>query len=515
LIKSGPYASEIKGTLVEQPHSVIGSSAFIQQYPETIAIEAGIRIGKDVDVLIERPSKALESLTAKTGLTTEDASKILDVHPIPERYPLLKPSSEKEVSIGDVSSLSTKLFGDPFRKMAFPRGTSEIITPGQYEGSLTYEAAQVQLGRKAAGVAQLIESPITKGYRGQKDIYDFLTAYRAQRAVGISKGIPESSFSSSDIAFKTFIEREFTVGTVKGQKVTSEGMQTFKVSNVYEAMRKENAGILKQYFGGVKFEGIPTKADRYESYGMGYIGSSIEKSYIPISSALPSVVSYETSIIPSEISAASDITIPSISQSASSITSRLSQVGSLVSTTDIITKSAIESRASSELSSLASLPSTKSAITSDLSVYEGGNSAISAPISQPATPSEIISAMPSSTQYVLPSEIYSPAILPSAIPPLALPSVLKTTLPYKYIPPVTTPTLLPPGDTVYSDFISPRPVPGLPGSTSSDEYGIVKARIYSRKIQREILYIGPNVYRVPKPIGMSKHATKHVTKKKK
>ena len=259
LTTSGKYATEIKATLIEQPHIVIGSSSTIQQYPKGISESTGLRVGKDVDTLIESPTKALYSLSEKTGLKvmktpegkTQIEGGVLDPHPIPQNIPGFKPSVEAELDTPG-SSVWTSLFGDPYRRIAFPRGSSEIITPKTrgYSGELSYEAAQVQFGRKASGVALFVENPTKYGYRGEKDVYDFVSTYQAQKLVAVSKGTPESAFTKSDIAMKSFMERTFTYGTEKGQRLgDSKPTVTRSVKDIYETMRtktKENAQVFER-----------------------------------------------------------------------------------------------------------------------------------------------------------------------------------------------------------------------------------------------------------------------------
>jgi len=231
---AGPYAKQIRSVLAEQEHSMIGSSTVRQQYPKEIATEFGIREGKDVDTLIYSPKKAIASLSKKTGLTEEAAKGVMDVHPIPPQYPRLKPSVETDIT-ADESSFASRIFGDPYRRVATPRSQSEVIIGKEYRGKETYEAVQVQYGRKSAAVAAVIESPITKGYRAEKDIYDFVGLYRAQRKVAITRGAKPESFKQSDIAMERFLGREIEIGTVKGQKIgDASPTRRVKVSQLFE-----------------------------------------------------------------------------------------------------------------------------------------------------------------------------------------------------------------------------------------------------------------------------------------
>ena len=240
---SGKYGPEIRSTLMEQPHSVVGSSSLIQQYPKSIAESTGLRIGKDVDVLLESPNKAIASLVGRTkGLTTESAKGFLDVHPIPANYPGFKPSAQAE-KVASESGLFTKVFGDPYRNIAFPRSASEIIKPGAggYGGKITYEGAQVQMGRKSSAVALVMQKPMQYGYRAEKDIYDFITEYAAQKAVALSRGVPEKQFASSDIAMTNFMGRSLTYGTVKGAKAGEVNPTVTKtVGDIYKNLFSEN-----------------------------------------------------------------------------------------------------------------------------------------------------------------------------------------------------------------------------------------------------------------------------------
>jgi hypothetical protein len=231
---AGPYAKPIRETLAEQEHSMIGSSTVRQQFPASVSEEFGLRKGKDVDVLFYSPKTAITSLSKRTGLTEEAAKGVMDVHPIPSQYPRLKPSVEVDVA-ADESSFASRVFGDPYRRIATPRTASEVITGKEYGGKVTYEAVQVQYGRKAAAVSAVIESPITKGYRAEKDIYDFVSLYGAQKKVAISRGTAPAVFTKSDVAMKRFMERDITIGTEKGQKLGDiTPTRKVKVSQLFE-----------------------------------------------------------------------------------------------------------------------------------------------------------------------------------------------------------------------------------------------------------------------------------------
>lgn len=236
---SGKYASEIKDTMMEQEHSMIGSGSVRQQYSPDIVAKTGLRVGKDADVLFEKPTEATSSLAKKAGVSLEESKGLMDVHPIPKNYPL-KASAEADLTPSEGSPL-TNLFGDPYRKLATPRSSRELIQAGKdYSGKITYEGSQVQFGRKADAVASLIENPIVKGYRGQKDVYDFLTEYEAQKAVSISRGEPASNFKASDAAVKDLMGREITRGTTKFQRA-GDGQPTVTetIGDMYKTMQKK------------------------------------------------------------------------------------------------------------------------------------------------------------------------------------------------------------------------------------------------------------------------------------
>ena len=245
--KSGKYANEIREVFKEQEHVGMGSSTMRQQYSTAIVEKTRLKVPSDVDALFYLPDQAITSLMKRGKLSKADAEGFLDVHPIPENYPAMKASAERMVE-ADETSFSYKLFGDPFGKAAFPRGSSEVImskgrTKG-YGGELTYEASQVQFGRNSAATAAVIESPILKGYRGGKDIYKFLTEYQAQKAVGLERGVPQSRYTASDKAWDSFMGREFTVGTrkvKKGEVLSEVPTKTIKVRDIYEAGQKKYA----------------------------------------------------------------------------------------------------------------------------------------------------------------------------------------------------------------------------------------------------------------------------------
>lgn len=458
LSKSGPYATEIKGVIVEQPHSVIGSSSLMQQYPENIAIESGLRFGKDVDVLIESPSKALRDLSVRTGLPEVDANTVMDVHPIPANYPGIKPSVEPDITAPE-SSMLTQMFGDPYRHLAFPRGTSEVIKPGKgYTGDLTYEAAQVQFGRKSAAVSAFIEDPLQKGYRGEKDIYDFITGYQAQRSSAIAQGVPESKFTSSDKAMQSFMERTFTYGTEKGQRIGDESPTVTKsVREIYDTMFQESAqaratvnaggnlpGEMRITFSNRAPEPGAASSIFRSAFPSGVWGSSAFGS--PTGSLLPS------SFSPSQFSSSARSSAPQSPRSVSSVMqSPPSPTGSL----------SIEpiSPSFSPLSNLISPPTSPimASISSVPPSSPGRSSPPSSPPSSPYFPSSPPSPVttPSPPSFPTPTFSLPPFSPPTIFPPFSPP----TTTPPRTPPPFSQPPTLPSPPTIPPFF------PGIPAGS--------------------------------------------------
>lgn len=422
---SGPYAAPAKTVLTEQPNIVIGSSSVRQQYTPEILESAGIRVGKDIDVLIYSPKAALQSLSAKTGLTEEAAKTIMDVHPIPKGYPGFKPSVEADQGL-EISSI-TRVFGDPYRNIARPRGTSEVIVAGKdYTGQLSYEAAQVQMGRKSAAVAQAIEDPFLKGYRLEKDVYDFISIYKAQREVGIKTGVPEKAFAKSDEAMARFMERKITYGTVKGQQPGSpEPTKTATIAEIYESMK---GTPFKMEFGAVE-EGSVLASARSVFGG----GASILPSQLPsMPSALPSP-------FPSGLSA-SAVSPSSVPLSIVPSASRIPSIES------VSPASAIES--------FYSLPSALS------------------PSAAPSTPSYSLLSAIAPTPATAPAPAYIPSVYTPPVPSPTTPSVPSPTLPgLTYMPPSSTPT--PSVPSIPASSIPKIPSPEIPPSPKIPGAGLL------------------------------------------
>jgi hypothetical protein len=458
LSKSGPYATEIKGVIVEQPHSVIGSSSLMQQYPKGIAESSGLRYGKDVDVLIESPSKALRDLSARTRLPEVDANTVMDVHPIPANYPGLKPSVEPDLTAPE-SSMLTQMFGDPYRHLAFPRGTSEVIKPGEgYTGKLTYEAAQVQFGRKSAAVSAFIEEPIQKGYRGEKDIYDFITGYQAQKSSAIAQGVPESKFASSDKAMTSFMERTFTYGTEKGQRIGDESPTvTRSARDIYDTMFQEVQQARATVNAGGELPGDMriTFSNRAPEQG---VASSVFRSAFP-------------SVIPSGVWGSSAFGSPT---------------GSLVPSTPSTPSAARSSPQPSVMSAsgLSASPSSPSPARSMISDFVSPSVASVASVLGSAVPSAFRSPSPSSpspsspSPSPTPSAFYSPPSPPSTVttpsppspglPRFSLPPFSPPTIfPPPYPTPPSTPPRVPPPFTPFPPSTVPpnMPFPGIPGGS--------------------------------------------------
>lgn len=472
LSKSGGYAPEIKATLIEQPHSVVGSSALIQQYPKNIAEATGLRIGKDVDVLIESPTKAIMSLSEKSGLPIvktptgiQTEPMVLDVHGIPKNYPGFKPSVEPDVNAPE-SSFFDRLFGDPYRKIAFPRGTSEIVMPGEsgYTGKIAYEGAQVQFGRKSSGVSLVMENPIKYGYRAEKDIYDFITEYSAQKAVALSRGAPESDFAASDKAMKSFMERTITYGTQKGQKTAEEAPTvTRSIRDIYETMFEKAKTARKtvaeggELPGGIEVGSVsgkptPSVVSRLGKSAIGsglLIGSTIA-SGIGKSKPSPSVSTMKSKIVsPSIVSPVSPST-PSPRKSelpSKSPTSVFSDMSSYIRSGSLVTPPSTPSTPPSR-STTTSPPSLPPYIVPSITPSPPSTPPSKTPSITPSLPPYSPPSYPPSTPSKTPSPPYIPPII--VYPPYTPPSVPPRSPPW--MPPTTG---LPPTFPTLSSFGGP------------------------------------------------------------
>lgn len=420
LSKSGEYASEIKTTLMEQPHSVMGSSSVNQQYPANIAESAGLRVGKDVDVLIQSPRAAVFSLSEKTGLVVIKQPNgnigieggVLDPHVIPKGYPGFKPSIEADTTTLE-SSMFTRAFGDPYRNVATPRGTSEVIKPGEgYTGDLTYEAAQVQFGRKGAAVSAFIENPIKKGYRAEKDIYDFITEYRAQRQVAIATGTAPEKFTTSDRAMASFMDRQFTFGTVKGQRAgDSNPIAIRTVRDIYSEMYSEAGSTRAAMRAGGNIPGKIELTFTSTPSGPGYVSSAIRSA--------PGSSLFSSGMRPSFIPSAGSPSSSGRSSPGSSPSPR-SNIPSI-----------------SPRSPFISSPPSRPPVRSSTSIYTPPGSPPSGPARTPISPPGSPSRVPFKPSIVPPS---TPTTSPPRSPPRSPPSSPP------YDPTITpTPPRSPPG----------------------------------------------------------------------
>ena len=435
LTRSGKYATEIKDTLVEQPHSVIGSSSVRQQYAPEIVKKAGLRVGKDVDALTESPTKATASLSKRTGLSPEESKSVLDVHPIPENYPL-KASKEIDTSASESSAL-TRLFGDPYRRIGFPRSSSEVVKGGKdYPGKLTYEQSQVQFGRKSAAVSAFIEDPLAKGYRSEKDVFDLVTGYQAQRAVDISRGTPPGKYAESDAAIRRLMDTQITRGTVKGQSAGDNSpVITETLGEMFRAVKQP----------GVYERAIPGTESR-----------------IPVRGAIPAAVSSAFSISPALASPAvsgTPRTVPAPSGMAESGQPVASQAPIIIKS-PIVSTGRFSTSPPIDSPSLFGSPQGSSPGSPDSSP----RSSLPGPLV--ATVSSIFRSPGIIPPYGFTSVTGSPStrIIPPSSPPPGSPSKYPTSFPPSSPPPVY-PTILSPPPT------SPPIIPGAPESWLPGGFG--------------------------------------------
>jgi hypothetical protein len=236
---SGKYAAPVKEVMHEQVSSLMGSTAVRGQYSPEIISESGLRVPKDFDILVQDTEAAIQSLSSKTGISETQASGIIDVHPFSDypNYPL-EGAVSKEAPSEQVDYLSgfTRSFSDPYANIARPRATSEVIAAGVtkgYTGDINYEQATAQVGRKAQGAGLGVTDPYGRGYRFEKDVYDTLSLYQAQRLSAIKSGIEPSTFSESDKAFADIMGRKITYGTEKGG-ASGQRTVTRSVGDIYK-----------------------------------------------------------------------------------------------------------------------------------------------------------------------------------------------------------------------------------------------------------------------------------------
>ena len=112
------------------------------------------------------------------------------------------------------------------------RGNSTGVTKG-YTGDINYEQATAQVGRKAQGAGLGVIDPYGRGYRFEKDVYDTLSIYQAQRLSAIKSGIDPSAFLESDKAFADIMGRKITYGTEKGG-ATGQKTVTRSIGDIYK-----------------------------------------------------------------------------------------------------------------------------------------------------------------------------------------------------------------------------------------------------------------------------------------
>ncbi|MDD3019784.1 MAG: hypothetical protein PHX61_02235 [Alphaproteobacteria bacterium] len=483
---SGPYATEIKSTLLEQPSVIKGSSTFLGQYKPEISETAGIRTGKDVDVLVRSSTTAIESLSSKLGKTPEEVKElgIIDPHQFPKGYPGQESIEEISPSVSeDIRSASDAMY---IRyRMAFPLGSSEIISPGTkgYTGQLSYEAIQLGFGEKASAVAAVIENPIAKGYRAPKDIYDFITLYSAQKASAISQGIPESRFKASDIAMQSFMKREFTFGTVKGQKFAEAAPTvTMRVQDIYEGFLSRTKPItVPAELNIVAIESPPSPLSRYSIIGLPEVVSlqpsaGREKSERVTSEGIFSGISGSLESMAESVSLSQESLIPS---------------GLLNLRPPVYGSSGFQSAIPSGVSVLASpLASEKTytpafgSISNLVSPSGGITSLISASVYQP------------SISTIIPF----PTSVPTISPPSVTPSPSYTPYPsYTPSPPEYTPP----------SYVPPPPIPKSPLFPDTTGWGGVGFGMKRRRHFMEIFRMGLDIssrggMKLPKGVTMPK-----------
>lgn len=241
---AGPYANTIRQITSEQPTMIMGSTSVRSQYTPEIIEAVNMRIPKDIDIYAETPSVLGERFTAETGLPHDVAMDIKPMHDIPG----FKNSVEQNTDIQDFTPMSSRIFGDPYERLAKPRSTSEILFRGEDYGvgkigETAQQGAQVQMGGKGQGASRAIEQPMERGYRGGKDIYDLITTYDAQRMTAVGRGTPESQFSAGDVARADLMTRTLTFGTEKspigGQGNPSQKTTTETVQQIYDRFASE------------------------------------------------------------------------------------------------------------------------------------------------------------------------------------------------------------------------------------------------------------------------------------
>ena len=385
--------------------------------------------------MVQSSNEAVESLAIKLGKTPEVIRDlgIIDPHQFPKGYPGQDFVEETSPSASeDIRSASDAMYVR--YRMAFPMGSSEIITPGTrgYSGDLSYEAIQLGFGEKASAVAAVIENPIAKGYRAPKDIYDFVTLYSAQKASAMSQGIPESRFKASDIAMKSFMEREFKLGTVKGQaSAESAPTVTMRVQDIYRGFLAQTKNIATPAeFNIVAAEAPSPAISHYPIIGLPITLYRQTKSVQQESFKLTSDQPLSWGDSPTNISAKSSSYIPGNLISWGALSSESPHAKSSI-TFSISSPSVLESE-----------PSPIPAVGYTSILGSASNSISPQTGIMPSTPQAYLQLQSSIT--VFPSAsipaISSPALTPSLSPPSITPRSPSTTI-YPQISPPSTPTL--------------------------------------------------------------------------
>jgi hypothetical protein len=244
---AGAYARVIREISSEQPTMIMGSTSVRSQYTPDIIEAVNMRVPKDIDIYAETPSVLGARFAEKAGVSSEG---VMDIKPMQD-IPGFKNSIEKNTDVQDFTPLSSKIFGDPYERLAKPRSTSEILFRGEDYGfgklgESAQQGAQVQMGGKGQGASRAIEQPMERGYRGAKDVYDLITTYDAQRMTAVARGTPESQFSAGDVARADLMTRTLTFGTEKspvgGQGNPSQKTTTETVQQIYDRMSAEVRG---------------------------------------------------------------------------------------------------------------------------------------------------------------------------------------------------------------------------------------------------------------------------------
>jgi hypothetical protein len=266
------YGTLIKGVAADKSNPTItkGSMVVASQYPESTVAEAGIRQAHDWDALTFDVGKKFETIATSSRepanavpaprqfATAEDvmASGIADLRPIPKPYPGFEPSVAPDVRPADSApvTLMERIIGNPFERIAGPRGTSEVLIAGKtkgYTGDTNNEAAQAQFGRKVgSALKDFAQDPIGQGYRGQKDFYDTVSEYTAQKITARKAGVDvtKGDWAADDAVINQAMKLNIRVGSDKGQ---TEGGKVINLGEWFAEKQAEVRG------GGLPKENSP------------------------------------------------------------------------------------------------------------------------------------------------------------------------------------------------------------------------------------------------------------------